>query len=196
MNVYDLFIARYEALYSFHIHKIWENLSHAQMRQQPHPRLNTVVWNLWHLTRAEDAGLNRFVTDRTQVLDEGNWNAELNLSIRHVGTGMSDAEVLELSKQIDLVALKGYSEAIHKRTLEIVPSLTSGIFDETLDESYRHSVAVDEGYANPSLPWMVSIYQDWTKGKCLMHLGLTHSFEHIGVIGTISSLMDVDVFEV
>lgn len=186
-------MTRYERLYNFFIPKIWEKLSQAQMRQQPHPRMNTVAWNLWHMTRAEDVGLNRFITDRTQILDEGDWNTKLNLSIRHVGMGMNDAEMLALSQQIDLVALKGYNEAVHKRTLEIMPSLTAAMLDEVLDENHRLSVAVDEGYANPNLPSMVSVYQNWTKGECLMHLGLTHNYEHIGVIGTVASLMDVNV---
>jgi len=33
MNVQDFFVTRYEVLYSFFIPHIFENLSHAQMRQ-------------------------------------------------------------------------------------------------------------------------------------------------------------------
>ena len=193
MKIQDFFMTRYQAVHDFFIPKMWGNLSPQQMRRQPEPRLNTVAWNLWHMARAEDAGLNRFITDGTQILDEGNWNTKLNLTIRHVGMGMSEAEMLALSQQIDLDALKGYHEAVHQRTLEIVPSLTTELLGEMLDESRRLSIAVDEGYANPDLPSMVSVYQNWTKGECLMHLGLTHNYEHIGVIGTIASLMDVNV---
>lgn len=145
------------------------------------------------MTRAEDAGLNRFVTDGTEVLDDGDWNAKLNLTIRHVGMGMNNDEVFALTQQIDLDALKGYNDAVHQRTLEILPTLTATMLDEVLDEAHRLSVAVDEGYANPDLPGMEMVYQNWTKGECLMHLGLTHNYEHIGVIGTIASLMDVIV---
>jgi len=41
------------------------------MRQRPHLRVNSIAWVMGHLTRVEDAGLNRFVAERPQVLDEG-----------------------------------------------------------------------------------------------------------------------------
>jgi hypothetical protein len=42
---------------------------------------------------------------------------------RDVGTGMSDAEVDELSTRIDLAALRGYWDAVTARTLEVVDTL-------------------------------------------------------------------------
>ena len=41
------------------------------MRVRPHPQLNSIAWNLWHLTRVEDTAVNCFVADLPQVLDAG-----------------------------------------------------------------------------------------------------------------------------
>jgi hypothetical protein len=58
LNISDLFFQRYDALYSFWPGDIWERVSPEQMRQRPHPQVNSIAWNLWRLARVEDAGVN------------------------------------------------------------------------------------------------------------------------------------------
>ncbi len=63
MNISQLFLQRYDALYGFWLGEMWKNIPEILMRQRPHPRVNSIAWIVWHLTRVEDAGLNRFVVD-------------------------------------------------------------------------------------------------------------------------------------
>lgn len=63
----QLFLQRYDVLCAFYLDGVWEMVPEDLMRQRPHPRVNSIAWNLWHLTRVEDAGLNRFVVDRLQA---------------------------------------------------------------------------------------------------------------------------------
>ena len=70
MDVIPIFLQRYDALYSSYLGEIWKTVPADLMRERPHPQVNSIAWNLWHLTRVEDAGLNRFVVDRAQVLDD------------------------------------------------------------------------------------------------------------------------------
>jgi len=93
MDVTQLFRQRYDVLYEFWLGGIWKGVPEDLMRLRPHPRVNSIAWNLWHLTRVEDAGLNRFVVDRSQVLDDGQWRQRLNVPWRHHGSGMTFAEV-------------------------------------------------------------------------------------------------------
>ena len=96
MDIPQVFLQRYDALYNFWLADIWTVVTPELMRQRPHPQVNSIVWNLWHITRVEDAGLNRFVTDRPQVLDEGLWMEHMNIPWRHHGTDMTFAEVDKL----------------------------------------------------------------------------------------------------
>jgi hypothetical protein len=64
MDISQLFLQRYDALYDFWLGETWKNIPANLMRQRPHSRVNSIAWVVWHLTRAEDAGLNRFVVDR------------------------------------------------------------------------------------------------------------------------------------
>lgn len=124
MDLNQLFIQRYNALYDFWLAGIWEMVSDDLMRQRPLPRVNSIAWIMWHLTRVEDAGLNRFVVDRPQVLDEGSWMQKMNVPYRHNGGEMNFDEVDELSQRVDLQALQEYSKAVQVRTREIVSQIS------------------------------------------------------------------------
>ena len=192
MDISLLFLQRYEPLYMFWLADIWRQVPHTLMRQRPHPRVNSIAWNLWHLTRVEDAGLNRFVVDRSQVLDEGSWMERMNLPWRHHGSEMTLAEVDELSQRIDLSALQGYSEAVQARTRDIVSKLNSHDLTDVMEEERLRKILIDEGLALVDAEGFVKNYLGWTKGKCLMNFGLTHPYQHVGEIGVIASLVGVE----
>lgn len=162
------------------------------MRQRPHPRVNSIAWNLWHICRCEDAGMNRFVVDGRQVLDEGNWMDRLNLPWRHHGSGMSMAEVDELSQRIDISALRDYSQAVEARTRGIVKSLEDVDLDGVMGEDQLRQIMAAEGLAHSNAEGFIKNYLGWSKGKCLMTFGLTHSWQHVGEMEVIASLLGVE----
>jgi uncharacterized damage-inducible protein DinB len=192
MDVTELFLQRYNALYDFWLAGIWEMVPDDLMRQRPHLQVNSIAWILWHLTRVEDAGLNRFVVDRTQVLDEGSWMQKMNVPLRHNGSDMNFAEVDDLSQRINLQALHEYSKAVQIRTREIVSQLTYDNLDSIMEEKYLRVILFDEGLAHPKAAGLLDNYLGWTKGKCLMNFGMTHPYQHVGEIGVIASLLGVD----
>jgi hypothetical protein len=192
MDFTELFLQRYNALYEFWLAGVWEMVPDDLMRQRPHLQVNSIAWILWHLTRVEDAGLNRFVVDRTQVLDEGSWMQKMNVPLRHNGSDMNFAEVDDLSQRINLQALHDYSKAVQIRTREIVSQLTYNNLDSIMEEKYLRVILFDEGLAHPKAAGLLDNYLGWTKGKCLMNFGMTHPYQHVGEIGVIASLLGVD----
>ena len=192
MNLTELFLQRYNALYDFWLGGVWEMVPDDLMRQRPHPQVNSIAWILWHLTRVEDAGLNRFVVDGSQVLDDGSWMEKMNLPIRHNGGDMNFAEVDDLSQRINLQALQEYSKAVQVRTREVVSQLTYDSLDSVMEEDYLRVILFDEGLASPRSAGLLQNYLGWTKGKCLMNFGMTHPYQHVGEIGVIASLLGVD----
>lgn len=193
MDGIQLFLQRYEVLYTYYLEGIWKSVPEDQLRQRPHPRVNSIVWNLWHLTRVEDAGLNRFVVDRHQVLDEGGWLARLHVPWRHQGTEMSFPEVDDLSQQIDVRAMHDYSQAVQSRTLDIVKQLDPDSLDAVMEVARLRKIVLEEGLAHPRATGLVENYTGWSKGRCLMSFGLTHPFQHVGEIGVISSLLGLEL---
>ncbi len=192
MVLAELFLQRHEVLYNFWLSGVWESVPESLMRQRPHPRVNSIAWNLWHLARVEDAGLNRFVVDRPQVLDDGPWLERMKLPWRHLGGEMTFAEVDELNQRIELAALHDYTQAVQARTREIVTQIALVDLDATMTADHLQLILVDEGLAHSQAAGFLANYLGWTKGKCLMNFGLTHPYQHVGEIGVIASLLGVE----
>ena len=192
MDWIELFLVRYRTLYDFWLRILWSEVSEDMMRQRPHPRVNSLAWNLWHIARVEDSALNRFVADRPQVLDDGAWMEKMALPLRHNGFEMAFEEVDQLNQQIDLQALRGYSEAIRSRTMEITAGLMLVDLDKKLTRKRVELVLIEEGLASPCAEGLVENYTGWTKAQCLMNLGLTHSYHHVGEMNVICSLLGLD----
>lgn len=191
MNFDELFRQRYDVLYDFWIKVVWEDVSEALMRQRPHARVNSIAWNLWHMARVEDAGLNRFVMDQPQVFEEG-WMDKMNLPWRHHGSEMTFPEVDDLNQRINLSALHDYANAVHQRTLEGVATLNLDNLAEIVPTERIRTILVDEGLAHSNPDGFIQTYLGWTKGKCLMNFCLTHPYQHIGEIGVIAGLLGIE----
>jgi len=192
MDLQQLFFQRYDALYGFWIAGLWTGVPDDLMRQRPHPRVNSIAWNLWHLTRVEDAALSRFIADRPQVLDEGGWMQPMNIPWRHNGNAMTLDEVDELDRLVDIRALHGYSDAVQANTREIASRLSLRDLDPVMEEGRLRKILFDEGLAHPKAAGLLENYLGWTKGKCLLNLGLTHPYQHVGEIGVIASLLGIE----
>jgi hypothetical protein len=192
MDVMRLFLERYSVLCDYYLAGVWQTVPEDLMRQRPHPRVNSIAWNLWHVTRVEDAGLNRFVVDRAQIFDEGAFSQRLNVPWRHQGTGMTFAEVDDLNQRIDLQALRVYASTVQARTRAIVQAIDPNGLDGAIEAERLRVIVIDEGLAAPQATGLLDNYAGWNKGRYLLHFGLTHSFQHVGEIGVIASLLGLE----
>lgn len=186
------FLLRYRPLHEELIPELLRPLSDQQLRARPHPRATPIAWHLWHLTRAEDVGINRLTTDGTQVLSDGNWDERMNLPLREWGTGMPEEQVTELVERVSLPELRGYRSAVEERTLEIVGRLTPEDLREVPDRRHILHVLLDEGVAGPAAGWLEEHYVGQPRGWLLFHCGLTHGFYHLGQALLVRKLLGVE----
>ena len=177
MDAIGFFLTRYGEIHKGLVDGLFGSLSEAQLRARPQPGVNTIAWLLWHSARIEDVALNRFLADRRQVLEE--WLERLAVPRRDVGTGMSDAEVDELSARIDLQALRGYWDAVTTRTLEVVETLRGSDLEAPVPgEQVRAAVRADAAVA-PGVEWLTEF---WAGGRSrawmLAQTALLHPYGH------------------
>ena len=168
-----------------------DGLTDAQLRQRPHGA-NPVAWLLWHVARCEDVGVNRFVVDRPQVLDDEGWLPRLNVPRRDVGAEMTGAEVADLCERVDAAALRGYWQAVYRRTLGVVRGLAPADLEAPVSPAHVRRVAVEEGAVGPNAGWLEPYWAAKpNRGWFLADLALTHSWGHCyeafatrGLLGT------------
>src|SRR5262249_55073143 len=123
-------------------------LTDEQMRMRSAPHMNSVVWLLWHMARAEDVFINIVIRRGIQILDD-QWIKRLRIWRRDIGTGMTESEVADLSEQIDLAAVTEYRSAVGKSVRQFVADLRPEDWTGDVDASdiYR---AVNQGAFGPN----------------------------------------------
>ena len=177
MDAIDFFLLRYETLHRTLLDDLLQGLTDAQVRGRPHPGVNTIAWLIWHAARVEDVGVNRFVVDGAQVLDSG-WLERLD-GRRDVGTGMTDSEVDALSTRLDLAALRGYWEAVTRRTLDVVATLPGQDLGAVVPADRVKRVCAEEGAVAPGAEWLTEFWaKGRTRGWVLAQTPLLHVYGH------------------
>jgi DinB superfamily len=177
MDALWLFRLRYDAIHGGFVDELFAGLTDAQVRARPHG-LNSVAWLVWHATRVEDAAVSRFVSDRPQVLVEGDWSRGLG-DRRDVGSGMTDAEVESLSGRLDVEALRGYARAVAERTRSVAGALAPAAWEEIVPPERIRRVVGDEGLLVDAGRWVEEFWaRGHSRGWYLLQTGLLHPYGH------------------
>ena len=166
-------------------------MTDGEVRGRPGPGVNSIVWLLWHMARTEDASVNLVVANGRQVLDD-DWVRRLGVPWRHIGTGMSDDEVAELTRRADVAAVRAYRDAVGRRPREVVQALAPGAWDEPvgLADTTR---AARAGAFGPNAGWVEGLgfkpWQDQSRAARLAGAALRHNAMHMGEAVTVRGLL-------
>lgn len=102
---------------------ILNDLTEEQVRRIPHNQPHSVAWCIWHIARIEDVTMNLLVAGSPQILNQEPWLKRLNITVRHTGNLMTEAEIASLSAAIAVPGLRAYRLAVGRRTQEIIGQL-------------------------------------------------------------------------
>ena len=115
--------------------ELLSSFSDAEFRVMPTAKDETAAWIVWHLARIEDVTMNILVAQGGQVFDDS-WKSRVCSTVADTGNAMSDDEIMEFSKSVDVRELIAYRNAVAVRTREIVQRLTA--------EDMRRRVSADD----------------------------------------------------
>jgi len=166
---------------------VFAGLTDAQMRARPAKHLNSLVWLLWHMARIEDVVVNLVVADGRQVLDD-DWVRRLKVPYRHIGTGMTEREAIELTASADVAALRAYRDAVGRRTRQVVTALPPAAWEEivSIADTGRAAAA---GAFRPNTGWHDDVgytaWQDQSRAARLAGAAIRHNAMHMGEAITI-----------
>jgi hypothetical protein len=100
-----------------------QGLEPEMIRYRPPKSFSSIAWDIWHITRIEDAVSNILIADSEQVLD-ADWVQRLGVSITDTGNALSTEGVDELGRTIDTAALLKYRKAVGQRTQKVIKGIT------------------------------------------------------------------------
>lgn len=193
MDARELFLAQHTIVHSAAVggnkasavERTLGGLTDDQMRVRPREDLNSIAWIVWHLARAEDIFVNPVLADRSQVFDEA-WQRRLGIGRRDFGIGMSSAEVTELTRQLDLAALRDYRDAVGRRTREVVGAFGAADWEGDAPASALERAAA-QGAFGARAEMLVKAFSNRPRAMVLAGLALFHSAQHLGEAGTVRS---------
>jgi DinB family protein len=191
MDARDMFLQQHSAVHSAAVggnkasvvERNLAGLTDEQMRVRPREDLNSIAWLLWHIARAEDIMVGRVLAGRSQVFDDA-WAKRLGITRRDFGIGMSSAEVSDLTKQIDLGALREYRDAVGLRTREIVGGFKDRDWEGEISAPAMEQTAA-EGAFGARTEGMVKAFTGRPRAMVLSGIALFHPAGHLGEAVTV-----------
>jgi hypothetical protein len=196
-----LFLQQHAAVHSAHLSQADEaagapcwsladevlaGMTDQQIKSVPHSGQNSIAWLLWHITRIEDLSINFLVLEQPQVLMSPGaaWLARLGLQSPDVGASMDEVEVLRLSAQICVPALKEYRDAVGRSTRAGVPQLQAAQLKQVVPGAAIQQLR-DEGSISRKGEWLAEYYTGRTKGFFLTRTATSHNYIHLNEAGRV-----------
>jgi DinB family protein len=191
MDVRDLFLEQHATVHSTAVggnkmsasELTFAGLTDEQMRVRPREDLNSLVWLMWHIARAEDILINTVLTGRSPVCDDA-WYKRLGSSRRDFGIGMTSAEVTELTRQIEIGALREYRDAVGRRTRELVSEFKPQDWEGAVTVEAVERAAKD-GAFGVRTEQIVKAFPGRPRTTMLSGIALFHSSGHLGEAATV-----------
>lgn len=103
--------------------ELLQDLPKAAVTFRPEKRFASIAWNIWHITRIEDAVANILVADGRPLLDDA-WLRRMKIGVRDTGNAFTAQDVDDFGAKIDGVELFAYRKAVGERTREILSALS------------------------------------------------------------------------
>jgi hypothetical protein len=194
MDARDLFLDQHAAMHSAAVggnkmsasERAFAGLTDEQMRVRPREDLNSLAWLIWHIARAEDIFVNTVLGSRAQLFDDEGWARRLAIPRRDFGIGMTSAEVWDLTRQIDVGAVREYRDAVGRRTREIVEAFGA---EDWQGESRAEGVerAAAEGAFGTRAEAISKAFTGRPRAMLLSGIALFHPSGHLGEATTVRS---------
>jgi hypothetical protein len=140
-----------------------DGLSSEMMVYRPIKSFSSIAWNLWHITRIEDAISNILIGNSKQVFNK-EWQEKINLTITDTGNAFTTIDVDQFNKIINTKELLKYRKAVGKNTQKILQNINQSekkrkpikeqlqrIIDEKVLTNEKESIWLLDFWANKTI---------------------------------------------
>ena len=154
-------------------------LSDEEIRRRPAGESNSIAWLLWHCTRIEDVTTNLLIAGQSPLWEREEWLTRLRMHAKDIGTGMGDAEVDQVTVEIDLVALREYRQSVGRGTRQIFQRLPAERLYLTVNPADIAQLRA-AGVLGQGAQHLADTWGSWKLGDLVRQPAIRHSFVHLG----------------
>lgn len=160
--------------------ELWEGLDDETFRTSTNEKGRTIAYGIWHSTRIEDITMNLLVAGDNQIFSSGNWQERIKSRIIDTGNAMSENEIIEFSKYINMQELKNYRIEVGRKTRHIIKNLSIEDMKRKIDK-YRLQRIFDEGAVLDveASNWLVSFWGRKNVSGIILMPATRHHVVHI-----------------
>ncbi len=126
--------------------------------------------------------MNILVADRTQILNEGNWNRRMQVEFRSTGNTMDSRAITDLSMRIELESLRDYRRTVGNRTREIVSRLEPQEMQQKVKPARLERVMKEEAVSRSAIG-LLEYWGKRTVAGLLLMPPTRHNFVHLNQAG-------------
>jgi hypothetical protein len=126
------------------------------------PEHNSVAWSIWHIARGEDWAIQTILQGQEQLLTRDGWGEGMRVTYPGFGGGMTREEMLALSAQIDLDALRGYYTAVAEATQAYMRTFDFDTLNTPFDVESRLALVPE---AQGPSPFHRQAFPRWTAAR-------------------------------
>ena len=155
------------------------DLSEMCFRHMPSASFSSIAWNLWHITRIEDAVCNILISDESQVFNMM-LKKRIGASIMDTGNAMNLRETETFNKKIRMNELLDYRFIVGKKSQKIIKRLTRSDFKKKphkrqLDRLLKENVLIN----HKESVWLLDFWSKKTIAGLLLMPITRHQIVHL-----------------
>jgi hypothetical protein len=155
-------------------------LAEAQFRFVPAGK-QSAVWKIWHITRIEDLTVNLLLAGARHSLLNNAWRKRLGVPYTDAGNGMPQADVIRMSRTMNLKALLAYRPAVGRRTQSILRRLKPDRLWEKPAAERLERIVREKG-VRKNAAWLLRFWGGNPYANLLLMPAARHSFVHLNEI--------------
>ena len=119
----------------------------------------TIAWSIYHIFRIEDIVCNSVINSKTQIFFEYDFQNSMNSSIITTGNELSNEEMIEFSKKLNIQELYNYAKLVKENSEKMMLELS---FEQTKskipEEKKEYLKSLKVVSLNESFSWLIDYW--------------------------------------
>jgi len=119
----------------------------------------TIAWSIYHIFRIEDIVCNSLINNQTQIFFEKNFQNRMNSSIITTGNELSNEQMIEFSKVLNIQELYNYAKLVKENSEKMILEIS---YEETKlkipEEKKEYLKSLNVVSLNESSSWLIDYW--------------------------------------